>query len=187
MLLPAGLQSDFDRFHWIGTTRSSMVVPPIGSSMTSVIEYYPDTIITKSRGFLEYATFGNWGRICTLDLSRRTLEVVHLRLFKTTTETYHLSQFDSVDYSYECKGAATHNGVQYDADEFTVGLRFRSTGKLLPLAVFHGCTTTPVGLGALVAAMLPASWTDDNDITHDLESRSLANMICQKTGLKLGM
>ncbi|MEZ0277044.1 MAG: hypothetical protein ACAH88_19195 [Roseimicrobium sp.] len=155
--------------------------------MTSVIEYYSDTIITKSRGFLAYLTFGNWGRVCTLKLSQRTLEVRTLRPWNTTTELYGLSQFDAVDYSYRTLASATQNGVHYEHDEFTVGLRFSSTGKVLPVAVFHGGTSTPVGLGALIASLLPPSWQEGSGGTQDIESRSLANMLCQKMSLELAM
>jgi hypothetical protein len=146
--------------------------------MTSVIEYYPDIIVTKSRGLLEYLTFGNWGQICSLDLTRRILEVRTLRLLNSNTQLYSLHEFDAVDYSYECLGA--HNNVQ--ADEFRVGLRFRNSFQVLPLAVFHG-TSGPVGFESL----LPESWIDGTRRTHEVESRSLANILCQKMSLELAM
>jgi hypothetical protein len=158
--------------------------------MTSVIEYYPDIIVTKSRGFLEYLTFGNWGQICSLDLTRRTLEVRKFRLLDTDTQIYNLNQFDAVDYSYECLRSVTRESVEYESDEFRVGLRFRSTGKVLPLAVFHGSTSTPVVTGlfdAFVTSLLPASWMEGTGGTQDVESRALANMLCHKLSLELAM
>ncbi|QIF04981.1 hypothetical protein [Roseimicrobium sp. ORNL1] len=158
--------------------------------MTSVIEYYSDSIITKSRGFLEYATLGNWGQVCTLDLTRRTLEVRTRRLLDSNTRVHSLNEFDAVDYSYECLQSVTRESVEYDSDEFRVGLRFRSTGKVLPLAVFHGSTSTPVVNGlfdAFITSILPASWMEGTGGTQDVESRALANMLCHKLSLELAL
>jgi hypothetical protein len=158
--------------------------------MTSVIEYYPGIIVTKSRGFLEYLTFGNWGQICTLDLTRRTLEIRTLRLLNSNTQVYSLNEFDAVDYSYECLRSVTRNSEEHESDEFRVGLRFRSTKKVLALGVFHGSTSTPVVTGlfdAFVASILPPSWMEGTGGTQDVESRSLANMLCDKLSLELAM
>ncbi len=69
--------------------------------MNSVIEYDSNTIVTKSRGVLEYLTLGHWGRICTLDFSTGILEEKTIRFTKVTTLHYRLRNFDAVDYSYQ--------------------------------------------------------------------------------------
>lgn len=155
--------------------------------MTTVIEYHSDCIITKSRGFFEYLTFGNWGEICILDLSKRTLEVTTVRLLKTDRQLFSLNAFDAVDYSYKSLGSVTRDGVEYESDEFRVGLRFRSSPQVLTLAIFHGSTSTPVGFGEFIASFLPSSWMEGTGGTQDVESRSLANMLCQKLSLGLAM
>lgn len=157
--------------------------------MTSVVKYYPNTIVTKSRGLLEYLTFGNWGRICTLDFSRGTLEEQIIRPLKTTVQSWKLDQFDAVDYSYRLLQSTRRKGMEHELDEFSVGLRFSTTGKVLPLAVFHGSTSTPApeGFDALLFAVFPALWAEGTGGTHDVQSRSFANMLCQKMHLKLAM
>jgi hypothetical protein len=154
--------------------------------MTSVVEYYPDAIVMKSRGVLEYLTFGNWGRICTIDLSRKVVEETRIRFRRNVTTTRPTHDFDAVDYSFKLVKRMVRKGVEYDVEEFRVGLRFAATTDILPLAVFRGTTDSPVGLGALIAKLLPDSWMSQ-DITHEIASRSLANMLCQKLNLKLAM
>lgn len=154
--------------------------------MTSSVEYYSDTIVIRSRGFLEYLTFGNWGRIYTLDFSRKTLEATTIRPFKSTVKVYELRSFDAVDYSYKLLGTACKNGVCYDHEEFRVGLRLATTGFLFPLAVFQGVLTTPYGFGAIVAHFLPESWLVQS-VIYEVQARVLANTICDKLQLKLAM
>jgi hypothetical protein len=148
--------------------------------MTSSVEYYPDTIVTKSRGILEYLTLGNWGRICTLDFQKGMLEETTIRFSRRTTQTYHFRAFDAVDFSYKLLASGRKNGVESDCEEFLVGLRFASTGKVFPLAVFPGVTTSMYGLGTL----FPTSWIVQ-DQSHEIGARSLANLLCQKMKLSL--
>jgi hypothetical protein len=150
------------------------------TTMTSAVEYYPDTIITKSRGILEYLSLGNWGRICALHFNQNVLEETTFRFIRRKTQKYHLHMFDAVDFSYKLLATASNYGVEQDSEEFRVGLRFSSTGKVFPLAIFRGTATSYSGL----ASLFPASWTS-HDHSHELAARSLANILCQKMQLLL--
>lgn len=149
-------------------------------TMTSSVEYYPDAIVTKSRGILEYLTLGNWGRICTFHFKQCMLEETTIRFSRRTTQTYHFRMFDAVDFSYKLLVTARQNGTESDCEEFLVGLRLASTGKVFPLAVFSGVTTSQYGLGTLI----PESWIS-HDQSHEIGARSLANLLCQKMQLSL--
>ena len=154
--------------------------------MTSAIVFRPETIVIKSRGVLEFLSFGRWQRICTVDLRRQAVEEATLRLTKTTTCTHSLRVFDAVDFSYVSLGSTTRDGVEYDADEYRVGLRFSSSGKVFPLAVFHGSTQTPVGMGEVVASIFPSLW-NNAPVTHEVAARSFANRLCEILDLKLAI
>lgn len=154
--------------------------------MNSAVEFHPNSIVTRSRDLADILTFGRWRRTCTIDFAKRSVEEKTVRLAKTNVQTHHLRMFDAVDYSYECLALASRDGVDYELDEFRVGLRFASNGKVFPLAAFRGTVETPYGFGALVASLLPASWSQQN-LSHEAEARSLANLLCQKLQLELAI
>ena len=154
--------------------------------MNSAIEFHPNSIVTQSRDIADFLTFGRWKRTCTLDFPKGALEEKTVRLTKTTVQLHRLRLFDAVDYSYECLGSDSRNGVDYEADEYRVGLRFASNGKVFPLAIFQGSVATPYGLTALITSAFPSAWPQQN-LSHEAEARSLANLLCQKLQLKLAI
>ncbi len=154
--------------------------------MLASVEYYPEAIVILTRGLLDYLTLGRWHRVCTLDEKRRVLEERIVRPGKVTTREYPWRMFDTVDYSYKQLASRTSHGTEHELEEFSVGLRWAGKCEVLPLALFRKSTATPVGLGAIMASFFPASWTEVK-IPHEVASRSLANMLCLKMGLKLAM
>ncbi|CAN5679171.1 hypothetical protein BH11VER1_BH11VER1_16370 [soil metagenome] len=154
--------------------------------MNSVIEYYSNTIVTKSRGVLEYLTLGRWGRICTLDFSTGILEETTIRFTKVTMLQHRLRKFDAVDYSYQFLSEKGLHGVHNEIGVFRVGLRIAESQTIFPLAVFKGAFSSADGISGVVVSLFPDS-CDGSDITHEVASRSLANMLCQKLHLKLAI
>ena len=154
--------------------------------MNSAVEFHPNSIVTKSRDIADFITFGRWNRTCTLDFPKGLIEEKTVRLTKTSVQTHRLRVFDAVDYSYECLVSVARDGVEREVDEFRIGLRFASNGKVFPLAAFRGTVETPYGLAALIASAFPSSWTKQN-LSHEAEARSLANLLCQKLQLELAI
>ena len=154
--------------------------------MNSAVEFHSHSIVTRSRDIADFLTFGRWKRTCTIDFPKGVVEEKTVRIRKTTVQTYRLRVFDAVDYSYKCLASHAGNGVEYEVDEFHVGLRFTSNGKVFPLAVFRGTVETPCGLAALLTSVFPSSRPQQN-LSHEAEARSLANLLCQKLQLKLAI
>jgi hypothetical protein len=152
--------------------------------MNPVIQFQTHRIIIRTRCYFDFLTCGKWRSIRTLDFSQGTIEEKTLRFAKITVQMFRLRAFDAVDYSYELLAAGGQNGVIHEFEEYRVGLRYKSTRAIFPLASFRGTVSTPTGLGALLASILPPSWSTPN-IRHEVEARSLANLLCDKLDLDL--
>ncbi len=143
--------------------------------MTSVVEYTPDSIIIRVRGFLDSLTRGRWGEINTIDFNRKVVEKVTIRLSKRTVVEYPLSMFKAVDFAHEPLG---------NHETFTVGLRFKSKYETLLLASFQGIS--PSGQNPeWVQRLMPTLF--GGFLAHEADARSLANLLCQKLGMKLAV
>lgn len=155
--------------------------------MRSTVEYLSDSIVIHTHGFLHYLTLGHWCRTCTLDLSQGTLEVTTSRLGKRTAQRHDLREFNAVDYSHKVLGTHRRHGIEYEREEFSVGLRFASRQEILTLGVFQGTIDSLYGASAFLDSLLPSSSDRPNDVRHEVEARSLANMLCEKLHLNLAM
>ena len=149
------------------------------------VSYFADAINIESRGFIDYISLGSYRNFCTIDFDKRSLKITKIRWARKHEETYDLRDFDAVDYSYKLLGSGSDNGVHQDLEEFSVGLRFKSKYKVLALASFRG-TLTSGGLVTLVMMLLPESWGQQH-LSHELQARSLTNILCQKMNLKLAI
>lgn len=152
--------------------------------MNPAIQFQTQRIVIRTRSFLDFVTFGKWRKTITLDFSQGIIDEEVIRLSKTALRSHDLRTFDAVDYSYELLNFASQHGVDHEYEEFRVGMRFKSSGMVFPLASFRGSVSTPTGLGELLASVFPASWSAP-DIRHEVEARSLANLLCDKLDLKL--
>jgi hypothetical protein len=154
--------------------------------MNSAVELHLNAIVTRSRGITDILTFGRWRRTCTLDFQKKIVEEKTVRLTKSNVLTHPYQTFDAVDYSYECLSLHSRDGMDFEVDEYRVGLRYAANGKVFPLAAFWGTVETPYGLAAFIVSAFPASWSEQN-FRHEAEARSLANLLCQKLQLELAI
>jgi hypothetical protein len=152
--------------------------------MNPAIQFQTQCIVIRTRSFLDFVTLGKWRRTVTLDFSQGIVEEEVIRFSKTTVRSHDLRTFDAVDYSYKLLNFASQHGVDHEHEEFSVGMRFKSTRTVFPLASFRGSVATPTGLADLLASVFPVSWNAPN-IRHEVEARSLANLLCDKLNLKL--
>ena len=148
------------------------------------ISYYPDAIVTRSRGLLEFLSFGRWGTTTTLDFAKRTVTVESRWPWKASEHAHRFTDFHGVDYSYEEISSSYRNSVERETGKFRVGLCFGNNDEVLPVANFKGTSSTAHGLAEMISNWLPESWSDEG-IRHEIASRTFANMLCEKMRLRI--
>lgn len=152
-------------------------LPDMTSSIVSNSRY----IATKSRGLLEFLSFGLCRRSCLLDFRKRTVVVTTTRFWRREVVTFNLDEFDQVENVYDVLGYSytRYGNITHEHGEYEVSLRFKDGSGYLPIAKFHGTTGDKWQADGLLGSQIPL-------VPHEMNSRSFASRICERIGLRPG-